>query len=199
MFAKYTQVSFHKSLRFTACTITATVFLLIISFGSLSAVEPTAPSQDRWSPVEAQLNAGDDNAAISSLNSIVNEFPNWPHGWLKRAEVNERLENMNAAISDSQKAYDLDPKAEDIASTHARLLVRQERYPDAIEVLKTYLPQPDRKGWVHYYAAEAAFRLGQLDQANGFITLGVKNLDANIPPEFRFLSGRIMEQRGDVE
>ena len=172
--------------------------ILVFALSGVHAAETTAPSKDRWDPVEQLLQAGDDEAASNLLNDIVSEFPNWPHGWLKRAEVNERLNNLSAALNDSEKAYNLDPAAEEAASTHARILLRQERYADTIKVLETYLPKVDAQGWIHYYAAEAAFRLGDVDQANEFISLGLKNLGAKAPAEFRFLSGRIMEQRGDL-
>ena len=164
----------------------------------LKAAEITAPTQERWQPIEQALNAGDDNTASGLLSNIVSEFPDWPQGWLKRAEVNERLKNLSAALKDAEKAYNLEAKDEEVASTYARLLVRQNKFQETLAVLKAFPPQQDRKGWIHYYGAKAAFRLDQLDQASDIINRGMKSLGPNIPPEFRFISGWILKEKGDL-
>ena len=121
----------------------AMLFLCIaMGFGNLVAVEAIAPTKDRWQPVEEELGKQNDEAALPLLNTIVSDFPKWDHGWLKRAEVNERLDNLSLALTDAQQAYTLNADSEEIASTVGRLLVRQGDYQGAIDVLNGYLPEP---------------------------------------------------------
>ena len=64
--------------------------------------------------------------------------------------------------------------------------MRRERYAETIKVLQAFLPKVDRQAVGIITTPEASrFPSGRRDQANEFINLGLKNLDANVP-QFRF-------------
>lgn len=173
--------------------------LLLLSLNLYAfAVEVRAPAEDRWQPVQTQLNEGNDQAALPLLTAIVADFPEWGHGWLKRAEVQERLGNLAAALEDAQKGHALVPDDAVYASTVARLLVRLDRFQEAIDLYRTFVPRKDPQGWVHYYAAEAAFQLGNSDEASTFLRGALNNSGSEVPAEFRFLDARILERAGDL-
>ncbi|TVR40135.1 MAG: hypothetical protein EA402_14060 [Planctomycetota bacterium] len=180
--------------RLGRCALTG---LLLINLHQAVAVEVHAPSADRWDPVQTLLSQGNDQAALAALDDIVGQFPRWGHGWMRRAEVRERMGQLEGALEDARRAHGLQTDHEGSNALLARLLVRSESYAEARNIHRQWLPKPDREGWIHYYAAEAAFAMGDKAEAADLIARGMAHLGTQVPSEFRFLSGRIHESQGD--
>lgn len=173
------------------------VAILLVVLPYLGHAESFAPSADEWGPVEQALEQGNDAEALDLLDGIVRSYAQWDYGWLRRAEVLERGGHYERALHDAQRAFELDADNPANASTAARLLILNGELRQALAVRDTFSGR-DSQGWVHYYAAEAAFALGETETAETLLNNTLRRLSGDIPPDFRFLHGRILEASGDL-
>ncbi|TVR12203.1 MAG: tetratricopeptide repeat protein [Planctomycetota bacterium] len=173
------------------------VSIILLALPAFASGESLAPSADEWSPVEQALEQGADAEALDLLDRIISNYPEWDYGHLRRAETLERHGHLERALVDATRAFELDATNAANASTAARLFILNGQSAQALEI-HTAFSGRDSDGWVAYYAAEAAFALQDIETAETILSGALRRLGNDIPAEFRFLHGRILEANGDL-
>ncbi len=91
--------------------------------------------------------------------------PDDPRAYQAAASLASYMGNTNGAIAEWRKLLKVDPANRTAATTLAGLLMQEEKYPDAAEVLEVAAKAaPDNSG-LQYQLGEAYFKSGQSDKA----------------------------------
>jgi len=114
------------------------------------------------------LALGAQNRTFDALPEFQKEeeiSPDDPRAYQAAASLASYLGNSNGAVAEWRKLLKVDPVNRTAATTLAGLLMQQEKYPDAAEVLEVAVKTaPDNPG-LQYQLGEAYFKSGQSDKA----------------------------------
>lgn len=142
-------------------TMRAPLFLL-----ALAAV--AAPAGAGWDEGVAAFKAGNNAAAATEFQAVVNERPDWADGHFMLGQVQLKLDKAEAAVASLRKAYDLKPDSTNYQLALARAYLEVRRYGDAAALLKRVSVgelSKDQAAQYHQMVAVAASRTGQTGDA----------------------------------
>ena len=167
--------------------------LRVVEFGGDWRFESPA-SEQNWETLcglEDQLDAGTIRyeTVIARINGALEKTPKWIEGLTLRGAMHEELDRPAEAEADYRAAYELGTGALPegfsdqliwldlnnrpflhAASAYAHLLVRQQRYKDAIPLLRRVLKwNPDDNQGVRYTLGPALLRAGRPAEAQSVL------------------------------
>ncbi len=81
----------------------------------------------------ATMRMGDLAAALSTLDGIVKDFPDYAEGWNQRATLYYMLGNFDASLADIDKVLALEPRHFGALSGRVMIYLRQGKHEEALK------------------------------------------------------------------
>jgi tetratricopeptide (TPR) repeat protein len=86
----------------------------------------------RMSRAGAAMTGGDDAAALTILNSVVTDFPDYAEGWNQRATLYFEMGNLDASLADIARVLALEPRHFGALSGRVMIYLKQGKRADAL-------------------------------------------------------------------
>lgn len=119
-------------------------------------------------------------AALEYTNQIVGQKKDFVDGYLLRAKIKEKMDDIPGAITDYSITIFIDPSLLDARFKRAQLFFKQERYNDALEDFHHLLHQPTGETSTVYFKGK--------DDITGFSATGITTLQSDMHAEiFNYL------------